>query len=257
MAEVLDEAEPARDSERHARWVRVSHWIMTVSLLTLAFSGFVILMAHPRLYWGDAGQRPHAGARRAADQPELPPWRLGQAHALLPEQPRGRSAPAGPTTSSTRTAGGGACTSSPRGASCCPAPCTCWPASSAVTSARTSGRGPAELAPRLVWRDVVDHLRFRIPPAERWSALRPAAEVRVLVRGLRGGAADGGDRPDDVAGGDRRHFRFCCACSAATSPPARSISSPSSRSLLFVLVHVVMVVRSGFRRQIRAMTVGE
>ena len=27
--------------------------------------------------------------------------------------------------------------------------------------------------------------------------------------------------------------------------------------LLFVFVHVVMVVRSGFRRQVRAMTVGE
>ena len=26
-----------------------------MSLLTLAFTGFVILMAHPRLYWGEAG----------------------------------------------------------------------------------------------------------------------------------------------------------------------------------------------------------
>ena len=40
---------------RHARWVRISHWIVTASLLTLAFSGFVILMAHPRLYWGEVG----------------------------------------------------------------------------------------------------------------------------------------------------------------------------------------------------------
>lgn len=31
------------------------HWIVTVSFLTLAFSGFIILMCHPRLYWGEVG----------------------------------------------------------------------------------------------------------------------------------------------------------------------------------------------------------
>jgi len=39
----------------HARWVRVSHWILAASVLTLAVSGFEILMVHPRLYWGKAG----------------------------------------------------------------------------------------------------------------------------------------------------------------------------------------------------------
>src|SRR5215831_826262 len=39
----------------HARWVRFSHWILAASVLTLAFSGFEILMVHPRLYWGRAG----------------------------------------------------------------------------------------------------------------------------------------------------------------------------------------------------------
>src|SRR5215471_1668509 len=39
----------------HARWVRISHAIVTASVLTLAVTGFVILMAHPRLYWGEAG----------------------------------------------------------------------------------------------------------------------------------------------------------------------------------------------------------
>lgn len=40
---------------RHPLWVRVSHWIATASVLTLAVTGVVILMAHPRLYWGAAG----------------------------------------------------------------------------------------------------------------------------------------------------------------------------------------------------------
>lgn len=39
----------------HAGWVRISHWILAVSVLTLVFSGFEILMVHPRLYWGKVG----------------------------------------------------------------------------------------------------------------------------------------------------------------------------------------------------------
>ena len=39
----------------HAAWVRVSHWILAASILILAFTGFIILMAHPRLYWGETG----------------------------------------------------------------------------------------------------------------------------------------------------------------------------------------------------------
>lgn len=39
----------------HARWVRISHGIVTVSVLTLAVTGVLILMVHPRLYWGEVG----------------------------------------------------------------------------------------------------------------------------------------------------------------------------------------------------------
>ncbi len=39
----------------HAGWVRVCHWLIAAAVLTLAYSGVVILMAHPRLYWGNAG----------------------------------------------------------------------------------------------------------------------------------------------------------------------------------------------------------
>jgi hypothetical protein len=39
----------------HPRWVRVCHWTAAVSIVTLAATGFVILMARPRLYWGDVG----------------------------------------------------------------------------------------------------------------------------------------------------------------------------------------------------------
>jgi thiosulfate reductase cytochrome b subunit len=45
----------ASQGEGHARFVRISHWIITLAVLTLVFSGFEILMVHPRLYWGKAG----------------------------------------------------------------------------------------------------------------------------------------------------------------------------------------------------------
>ena len=54
MGDVRDEPARAGDVPRHARWVRISHGIAT-SFITLAFTGVVILMAHPRLYWGEVG----------------------------------------------------------------------------------------------------------------------------------------------------------------------------------------------------------
>jgi hypothetical protein len=39
----------------HTRWSKVTHWVLAASVLTLALSGFTILIAHSRLYWGAAG----------------------------------------------------------------------------------------------------------------------------------------------------------------------------------------------------------
>src|SRR3954453_21113557 len=55
MADAVVEFGRAVGVRGPARWVRISPAILTPSLLTLAFTGFVILMAHPRLYWGNAG----------------------------------------------------------------------------------------------------------------------------------------------------------------------------------------------------------
>ena len=46
--------------------VRITHWIHAVSFLGLLASGFAILLAHPRLYWGQYGV---AGARSLLDLP--------------------------------------------------------------------------------------------------------------------------------------------------------------------------------------------
>jgi thiosulfate reductase cytochrome b subunit len=42
-------------SPRHSVVIRVTHWINTLSFLGLLVSGFAILLAHPRFYWGETG----------------------------------------------------------------------------------------------------------------------------------------------------------------------------------------------------------
>jgi thiosulfate reductase cytochrome b subunit len=45
----------SQDSARHSAVVRITHWITALSFLGLLYSGVAILIAHPRLYWGDTG----------------------------------------------------------------------------------------------------------------------------------------------------------------------------------------------------------
>jgi thiosulfate reductase cytochrome b subunit len=40
---------------RHTGLVRITHWINTISFIGLVVSGIAILLAHPRLYWGETG----------------------------------------------------------------------------------------------------------------------------------------------------------------------------------------------------------
>jgi thiosulfate reductase cytochrome b subunit len=40
---------------RHSALVRVTHWLTAASFIALAVSGVAILLAHPRLYWGETG----------------------------------------------------------------------------------------------------------------------------------------------------------------------------------------------------------
>jgi thiosulfate reductase cytochrome b subunit len=51
---------PAQDRSassqlRHAGVVRLTHWIHTLAFLAMVISGVAILLAHPRLYWGNTG----------------------------------------------------------------------------------------------------------------------------------------------------------------------------------------------------------
>ena len=40
---------------RHSALVRITHWITAANFVALVVSGVAILLAHPRLYWGETG----------------------------------------------------------------------------------------------------------------------------------------------------------------------------------------------------------
>jgi thiosulfate reductase cytochrome b subunit len=47
--------EEPSDSRRHSLLIRITHWVHTIAFFGLLVSGIAILLAHPRLYWGETG----------------------------------------------------------------------------------------------------------------------------------------------------------------------------------------------------------
>lgn len=39
----------------HALWVKLTHWLGTLAFLLLLFTGIEMIMVHPRFYWGETG----------------------------------------------------------------------------------------------------------------------------------------------------------------------------------------------------------
>jgi len=255
MAEVLAEVGRTSGGSGHARWVRISHWVLTVSLLTLAFSGVVILMVHPRLYWGEVGNDLTPALI------ELPISRNYQHGGWEKQTPFFENA-ASPISASRTYAifnqnGWG------RSLHFLAAWCLVLPGAVYLLTGVFGGHFRShvwpkanELAPRRVWDDVVDHLRLRIRPASggpQYGLLQKCAYSFVVfvaapvmvISGLAMSPAVTAALPFllDVFGGyqSARTIHFFAFVAL----------------LLFVFVHIVMVIKSGFRRQIRAMTVGD
>ena len=254
MAAVISGHEIKSTVAGHTRWVRISHWILAASVLTLAFSGFVILMAHPRLYWGKAGN-------------DLTP-------ALL-ELPIGRNYKHGGWAPETTFFPG---------------------ASPVVSAVRTydifnqNGWGRSlhflaawflfattiiyfiagfasghlwrhlvprlrELAPRFLFHDFLRHLRLPMPPAlggPPYGLLQKLTYTGVVFVALPLMALTGLTMSPAVTAA----FPFLLDLFGG-SQSARTIHFFLFAGLVFFLIiHVVMVVLTGFKRHMRAMTFG-
>lgn len=241
--------------ERHARWVRIAHAIVTVSVLTLAFTGVEILMVHPRLYWGEVGNDLTPALL------ELPISRNHRHGGWDNATPFFENA-SGPISAS-RTYdifnqnGWG------RSLHFLAAWCLVLPGVIYFFAGLSSGHFRSHLWPRrkeltsrLFWREIVDHVRLRIPPASggphygllqkcAYSIVVFVAAPLIVLTGL------------TMSPAITAAFPFLLTLFGGYQS-ARTIHFFSFVVLLlFVTVHLVMVIKSGFRRQIVAITVGE
>jgi thiosulfate reductase cytochrome b subunit len=239
---------------RHALWVRISHWVLALSILTLGFSGFVILMAHPRLYWGKAGNDLTPALF------ELPISRNYKHGGWAP--PVTFLPAAKPVVSAARTYdifnqnGWG------RSLHFLAAWFLVVTGLLYLVTALASGHfwrdlvpRLRELSPRLLWQEVARHLHPPMPQAlggPPYGLLQKLTYLGVVVVAL----------PVMVLTGLTMSPAVTAAHPALLdlfggSQSARTIHFfVFTAIVLFLLIHIVMVVLTGFRRQMRAMTLG-
>ena len=255
MAAVTSDVALLHSVQGHALWIRFSHWIVAASVLTLAVSGFVILMAHPRLYWGAVGNDLTPALF------ELPISRNYKHGGWAP--PVTFIAGAKPVVSRARTydifnENGWARSLHFLAAWFLVVTTLIYLAIGLIGGHLWGHLIPRarELSPRLLWQDVVTHVRLPMPRALGGPPYGPLQKLAyfgiilvtlplIVLTGLTMAPAVTAAYPVllDVFGG---------------SQSARTIHFFAFVALvLFLVVHVSMVVLTGFKRQMRAMILGD
>ncbi|HNP20490.1 MAG TPA: cytochrome b/b6 domain-containing protein [Panacibacter sp.] len=235
----------------HRRWVKLTHWIGTVSFLVLLVTGIEILMVHPRLYWGDVGND--------LTKPlfELPISRNYQHGGWDKSMPffdyAGSPVSAGRTYDIFNQNGWG------RSLHFLSAWILVITGVIYLLIAAFSGHMRRnlwprfrELSPKLFYEDVVHHLRLKVAfvKGPQYGLLQKISYVVVIFLLL----------PVIVLTGLTMSPAVTAACPWLLTiffgaQSARTIHFFAAvLLLLFLLVHVVMIARSGFKQHMRAMT---
>jgi thiosulfate reductase cytochrome b subunit len=254
MAE-LSNPSTAADMKGHRRWVRLLHWIVTISLLSLAFTGIVILMAHPRLYWGEVGNdltpalielpisrnHRHGGwANGVAFFQDAPsPVSANRTYNIFNKNGWGRSLHF--LAAWFLVVAGGL-----------------YLLAGVFTRHLWRHIVPrrAELTPHLMWHDVLDHARLRIRAATggpHYGALQKFSYSAIVFLVLPLAVVTGLAMSPAI----NSAFPFLSGMFGGFQSASTIHFVAFLMLVLFLFVHVVMIVKSGFKRQIRAMTVGE
>ena len=233
----------------HALWVRLCHWLIAATVIVLAVSGVVILMAHPRLYWGNAGND------------LMPAWLelpLGRNYRHGGWGPALAFADAPGAISRARTYD----IFNQNGWARSLHFLTAWLFAAALGLYLALGLASGHLGRDLIpgRRDLTPdelgaHLRWpppRAPAGPPYNGLQKLAYVAVAAIGLPLMILSGlGMSPVVAAGWPWIQALF------GGSQTARSIHFLVLCALtLFLVVHLAMVVLTGFGRQMRAMTWG-
>ena len=256
---------------RHGLVVRVTHWINVLVISMLLMSGLNILSAHPRLYWGQFGAD--------FDRPWLEVTAVG--HAAGP--PSGVIRIGGYQIDTTGVLG---VSKGPGGAALVQAfpNWAIFPDHRDLAAARrwhfflawvfvTNGTlylliglinghlrrdiAPtrADIAPRNIWRSIVDHVRLKHPvgeEAKRYNILQKFAYLAVIVGLLPAMVLTGLTMSP---GGDAIFPWLTVLFGGRQS--ARAIHFITADLIvLFVVVHVVEVILAGVWNELRSMITG-
>ncbi len=254
-AAALPNEGPVARPRTHASWVRICHWLAAASFLTLAVSGFLILMVHPRLYIGEVGN-------------DLTPALL-----TLPISNNHRPGELQPTVAFSELPGGPISADrnypifNKNGWARSLHFLAAW--AFVVVGVAYLATGIAtghivrdllprirELAPSAAWQDLKNHLRIDFESLRARSAynlLQKLAYTSVLFIVL----------PVMIATGLTMSPAITSAYPVLLDlfggyQTARTVHFFGFAALvLFFIVHVAMVIATGFHRQLRAMTWGK
>lgn len=242
-------------NEKHSRWVKVSHWIVTLSFFALIFTGSEMTMVHPRFYWGEVGNDltpalfelpvsrnyKHGGWEESIPFSEVAgaPVSAARTNDIFNQNGWGRSLHflagwfllipgliyfiVGIFTGHFRN--------------------HVWPRAK-------------EFSLRLFWRDIVNHVRMQIPPATsgpHYGLLQKISYVGVIFFLMPVIVMTGMTMSPAITAAYPFLLKLFFGAQSA-----RTIHFFASIALvLFLIVHVVMIIKSGFKKQIQAMTIGK
>ncbi len=250
-------SQPAANTENnsHKRWVKGLHWVITLSFFALVFTGGEMTMVHPRFYWGEVGNDltpvlfelpvsrnyQHGGWEKSIPFSEVAggPVSAARTYDIFNQNGWGRSLHflagwfllipgliyffAGIFTGHFRK--------------------HLWPQAK-------------EFSMRLFWQDIINHVRMQIPPATNgpdYGLLQKCSYVFVIFFLMPLIVMTGMTMSPAITAAYPFLLKIFLGAQSA-----RTIHFIASISLvLFLVVHLVMIIKSGFKKQMRAMTIGK
>jgi len=238
----------------HTRWVRVTHWIIAASVLTLAISGFTILMAHPRLYWGAVG---NDLTPALIELPVSRNYRHGGWVVSTASFPEGGNAVSAVRTYDILNENGWARSLHFLAAWFLVTTGTIYLLGGFFSGHLRRDLVPrrGELSARRLWNDLTAHLRRSAQPAPGgppYGLLQKLTYCGVVFLGLPLMALTGWAMSPAM----NAAYPFIAKLFGGTQSARTIHFCVFAALILFVIVHLVMVGLSGFKRQMRAMTWG-